>query len=446
MFLSLFSAKHINICAMPKAMPKIYIENYGCSANKSNAEIMAGLLERSGCIVVSDEKAAKDADIVIINSCIVKGPTENKILKRIKELAYSGKNLIVSGCMPEAENDLIHDAAPDAILLGPQHVRDVTKAVDLIISGKEVRTKIKDFIGEQHEIKLCLPKHRYNHVIDIVQISEGCDEYCTYCITKLAKGKLFSYPSENIIAEVNMALKEGCKEIWLTSQDCASYQHGLPDLLQNISQLKGKFFVRVGMMNPNNVLPMLNELIDAFKEEKIFKFIHIPVQSGNDEILKKMGRRYKAEDFKRIIEKFRREIPKITVSTDIICGFPTETKEQFQDSVKLIEEIKPDVLNISRFWPRPGTPAEKMEQLSGGETKNRSTELAEIFGKIALEKNKRWVGWKGKVLIDEKGKPGTDSWIGRNYCYKPVVVKSQCKLGDFADVEIKDATNNDLRG
>lgn len=420
-------------------MPTTYIENYGCSANKSNAEIMAGLLEKAGCMILTDEREAKNADIIIINTCVVKGPTETHAVKRIKELG--SKPLIVAGCMPEAEHGLLKEIAPDAILIGPQHVKDITKAADIILSGK----KRKDFIGERHEIKLCLPKHRYNRAIDIVQISEGCDGDCTYCMTRFAKGKLFSYPSDKIISEISSGLKEGCREFWLTSQDCASYEHSLPDLMQGINSIKGKFFARVGMMNPNKVLPMLDELVEAFRAEKIFKFIHIPVQSGNDEILKKMGRRYKAMDFAEIIRHFREKIPEITISTDIICGFPAETDEQFEDSLKLIGEIQPDVLNISMFWPRPGTAAAKMKQLPPGTAKERSRKLTEAFNRIALERNRKWIGWEGKVLIDEKGKPGTATWIGRNHCYKPVIVEGRYALGESIDVKIKDATTHDLR-
>ncbi|MBD3314049.1 tRNA (N(6)-L-threonylcarbamoyladenosine(37)-C(2))-methylthiotransferase [Candidatus Woesearchaeota archaeon] len=425
-------------------MANIYIENYGCSANRSNAEIMAGLLEKAGCIIVSDEGSA---DIIIINTCIVKGPTETKALKRFRETSSSGRPLIVSGCMPEAEYETVKNAAPEAILIGPQHVRDVVKAVDILLNRK----KKKDFVGEQHEIKLCLPKHRYNEVIDIVQISEGCDGACAYCITRFAKGKLFSYPAEKIISEIRSAVDAGCREIWLTSQDCASYEHGLHDLLQDISQIPGRFFVRVGMMNPDKVLPMLDELIDAFKQDKIFRFLHIPVQSGNDQVLKRMNRRYSVDDFRRIIRRFRQAIPDITVSTDIICGFPGETEDQFNDSLKLIKEIKPDVMNISRFWPRPGTPAEDMgDQVHGRITKQRSCMMQELHEKVSLEKNQKWIGWKGKALVDERGKKGTGTLIARNKSYRPVVVKQKkgqdkINLGDMVDVEIEDATWFDLR-
>ncbi|MFC1755709.1 tRNA (N(6)-L-threonylcarbamoyladenosine(37)-C(2))-methylthiotransferase [Thermoproteota archaeon] len=426
-------------------MVNIYIENYGCSANKSNAEIMMGLLEQAGHVIVDDIKQGK-ADIIILNTCIVKGPTEKKAIKRIREIRKTKKNMIITGCMPEAQFELVKNLAPKAILIGPSHIKDIVKAADILLNKEEKQ----DFTGEQHEIKLLLPKHRYNPVIDIIQISEGCDGNCSYCITRHAKGKLRLYSPEKIISEAKTAIEQGCKEIWLTSQDCASYDD-LPDLLHDIAGLEGDFFVRVGMMNPNKVLPILDELIESFKNEKIFKFIHIPVQSGNDEILKKMNRNYTSEDFKDIIKRLRKAIPKITISTDIICGFPTETTEQFDDSIKLIKEIKPDVMNISRFWPRPGTPAEKMEQHASRITKDRSRELTEEFHRIALKKNQKYIGWKGKALIDEYGKQGTDTLIARNSFYRPVIVKQnknkkqKLVLGDFVDVEIKDATSFDLR-
>jgi MiaB/RimO family radical SAM methylthiotransferase len=200
------------------------------------------------------------------------------------------------------------------------------------------------------------------------------------------------------------------------------------------------------MMDPNNIILILDDLTEILKSNKIFKFLHIPVQSGNDEILKKMKRLYTIDEFKKIIKKLRKEIPEITISTDIICGFPSETKEQFNDSLKLIEEIKPDVLNISRFWLRPGTKAANMEnQIHGNLTKQRSQLLTKEFNKISFEKNKKWIGWKGPILIDEKGKD--NSFVGRNYCYKPVVVKSNKDLlGKKINIKVNEVTNHTLRG
>ncbi len=424
-------------------MVKIYIESYGCSANLNDAEIMAGLLEKSGFLIVTNPEIA---DVIIVNTCIVKSKTQTKMYKVIRDLAkqFPHKKLIIAGCLPQVKLEL---PVNNVSLIGPHNIKDIVKVVDLAVKGKNV-----ELIDKNKQLKLMLPKISKNPVVNIVQILEGCTGNCSYCIVKQAKPVLFSFPEELILKEVKAGLKNNAKEVWITSQDNAAYglennkNSKLPELLKNIDKIQGKFLVRVGMMNPNNVLPILDELIDSYKSKKIFKFIHIPVQSGNNEILKLMNRKYKVEDFKKIIKKLREQIPEITISTDIICGFPSETEKQFNDSLDLIKEIKPDVINISRFGPRPNTLAEKMpNQVHGSITKKRSTKLTNLFNKTALEKNKSWIGWKGEILVDEIGKNKT--MVGRNFAYKPVVIKANKKfLGKFVEVEIKDATAYDLRG
>ena len=213
--------------------------------------------------------------------------------------------------------------------------------------------------------------------------------------------------------------------------------------MKKILAIDGNFFVRIGMMNPGDLKPILNEMIEIYKNSKVFKFLHVPVQSGNDEILELMNRKYKVDDFKEILRIFRREIPNISISTDIIAGFPTETEEQFNDSLNLIKEIKPEVLNISRFRPRPRTRAAQMEQLPPGVAKDRTRLLTDIFGNISRMGNEKWIDWQGNILIDEIGKE--DSFIGRNISYKPVVVKEDVKLGDIVRVRVKMVTAFDLR-
>jgi MiaB/RimO family radical SAM methylthiotransferase len=250
--------------------------------------------------------------------------------------------------------------------------------------------------------------------------------------------------------DVKSHLKTGCREIWITSNDTGAYmveqggKQKLSELLENILSVPLDFKVRVGMMNPGNTITILDQLIEIYKNPKMFKFLHIPVQAGNNEILKSMNRRYSAEDFINVVEAFRKEIPEITISTDIIVGFPSETEEQFNDSLKIIQKTRPDVLNISRYAAREGTIAAKMKQLSTNELKRRSRLMTELYRKIAFENNRKWLGWKGKILIDEEGK--NNSWIGRNYCYKPVIVKGNFKLGYEIEVRIFDSTSFDLRG
>ncbi len=428
-----------------------YIESYGCSANTASSEIMEGLLERVGMIRVS---SAENADIIIINTCIVKMPTEHHMIKRITEFynLYPQK-LIVAGCMPEAEPELVKRIAPKASMLGTHHIKEIVNGAKKILIGQRF-----ELLGYANEIKLSLPRVRKNPAIAIVPISEGCLGNCSYCIVKFAKGKLFSYPIEEVLKEIEHSVKAGCKEIWITSQDNSAYgldrqkKSQLPELLYKIGKLPGRFWARVGMMDPDGILPVIDDLVESFRSEKIFKFIHIPVQSGNNEILKKMRRRYTVENFKEIVKIFRKSIPKISLSTDIICGFPSETREQFMDSVNLIKEIKPDVLNISRFWAMPGTEALQMkEQIQGNETKERSKLLTEEFKKIALEKNIAELRTEQLVFIDEEKKVGGKiEYIGRTEFYRPVAVSSDNRDGrifkKFVRVRIKDVTPHSLIG
>ena len=303
---------------------KIHILTYGCSANINNSEIIEAILIKGKHKIVDSEEKA---DLVVINTCIVKGPTEQKIIKKMQEIKQP---LVVAGCMAEARQELVKKIRSDAILVGLNNLKNINKAI------KEK----KDFLGSEHEVKLKLPKKNRNKAVEIIHIDEGCLGNCSYCITKLAKGKLFSYPEELIVDAVK---KSKAREIWLTSQDCGAYGQDigtdLPGLLMKILKIKKDFLLRIGMMNPNHALKFADELIEIYKDKRIFKFIHLPVQSGNDEILLRMNRKYKVEDFVSIIEKFRENFPQITVSTDIICGFPGETEEQFSDSLKLIEKI-----------------------------------------------------------------------------------------------------------
>jgi len=208
------------------------------------------------------------------------------------------------------------------------------------------------------------------------------------------------------------------------------------DLLSEVCKIKEKFFVRVGMMTPNCALELLDGLIEAYRNKKIFKFLHLPVQSGDDEVLRLMNRFYSVEDFKKVVYSFRKEFPKITVATDVICGFPGESRDAFEHTVQLVEEVQPDIVNISKFFPRPSTPAAKMKQLSPEKVKVRSRRMAEVARRVSFEKNEAWRGWEGEILIDEKGKKPA-SWVGRNFAYKPVVMMcNEFLLGRFVNARV----------
>jgi threonylcarbamoyladenosine tRNA methylthiotransferase CDKAL1 len=343
------------------------------------------------------------------------------------------KEIIVAGCIAQTAYDELNEFS----LIGTTQVNNVVSVVEETINGNIVK-----LIAFEKNPRLNLPKISKNRIVEIVPICSGClGEPCAYCKVKQARGELVSYDKAAILKQITKAVFNGAKEIWLTSQDNGCYGKDIgtnfPELLGDIIKIPGDFKIRVGMMNPNHAKEWTDELAELMKNEKVFKFLHLPVQSGNNEILKLMRRKYTAEDFKEIVKKLRAEIPDISIATDIICGFPGETEEQFQDSIKLIREVKPDVLNRSRFWPRPGTEAAKMEgQIHGNETKRRCTIIVDIF-KIMMNVNneRKWAGWEGEILIDERGKD--DSWVGRNYAYRPVVVKGNLSLGDKVKVKVE---------
>ena len=312
--------------------------------------------------------------------------------------------------------------------------------------------KVIDLDPAKEKPLLSLPRQKSNPVVSIIPINFGCLGSCTYCCVIFARGHLRSYSIREIVERVQSDYAAGSREFWLTSQDTAAYGRDLgtdlAELLTAIDCLPGDFRVRIGMMTPNLITEMQNRLITAFDNPKIFKFLHLPVQSGDDSVLQYMRRFYTAAEFKEIVKTFRTEFPQLTLATDVIVGFPGETPEAFENTLELLEEVKPDVINVSKFFARPKTVAARMKEGLVGkeETKRRSTVTAELAKRLSAERNQRWVGWSGEVLIDEKGKV-EGSWVGRNFAYKPIVVKSADNLlGKTLQVKVVDALGTYLNG
>lgn len=353
-------------------MKKVFIKTFGCELNKADSEVIAGLLSKKKFKIVN---GINEADIIIVNSCGVKLPTQNKIINYIKKIPKT-KQIIVCGCLPRMLN--IKFYAPNINLVFDNNT--ITKV-------EQVIKKNKDMLSEKKECRINKPVIRIKKDIAIIPISQGClGAPCSYCSVKKARGELKSYKKEDIIKQVKKAIKEGCKKINLTAQDtgCWGKDIGkkLPELLKEILNIKGNFEVRLGMSNPNYILEYLNDMIKIYKNPKMKKFLHIPLQSGSNKILEDMERRYKVEDFEKIVERFRKEIPNMNIATDIIIGFPTETTEDFEKTLKVIKKIKPEVLNISKFGARPNTAAENMKQLPSQEIKRRSVIMHKTWNHI----------------------------------------------------------------
>jgi threonylcarbamoyladenosine tRNA methylthiotransferase CDKAL1 len=411
---------------------RVYVRSFGCPTNLADEETIIDCLLEAGYEVV---QKIEDADILIYNTCAVKTPTENRIMNILKN-SPANKKLIVTGCLPLINLERLRAEARADGIVGPSPGIRIVEAVSKVGNGQEVIILEKDF-----KSSLNVSKVRSHKVISIVPINYGCLGSCSYCCVVFARGRLRSCKIDEIVERIKFDVVSGTREIWLTSQDTGCYGKdigtNLSTLLRRICKIDEEFLVRLGMMTPNNALESLDELIQVYKDEKIFKFLHLPVQSGDDEILKNMNRFYSTEDFKKIVYRFREETPDITIATDVICGFPSESNEAFNKTLKLIEETQPDIVNVSKFFPRPHTIAEKMKPyVPLREVSERSKKVAELAKNISLEKNKKWAKWEGKILVDEKGKvPG--SWIGRNSAYKPIVVKSEeSLLGKFIDIRV----------
>jgi len=416
---------------MVESLRRVYVRSFGCPTNLADGEVIMDCLLEAGYEFV---KKAEGADILIYNTCAVKAPTENRIINILKNSPDS-KKLIVTGCLPLINLARLRAEVKADGIVGPSPGIRIVDAVSMVASGQKV-VMLEDF-----KPNLKTSKVRKRKVTDVIPINYGCLGSCSYCCVVFARGRLRSFKVDEIVERVRSDLAFGVKEIWLTSQDTGCYgkdiDTNLADLLRHVCRIDGEFFVRVGMMTPNYAFELLDELIHVYKDEKIFKFLHLPVQSGDNEVLKRMNRFYSTEDFRKIICRFREEIPDITIATDIICGFPGESGKAFERTLELVEETQPDIVNVSKFFPRPRTSAERMEpRVPIREVSERSRKIADLSKKISSEKNEKWLGWEGRILVDEKGKV-SGSWIGRNSAYKPMVIKSdQALLGKFIDVRV----------
>ncbi|HQQ25706.1 MAG TPA: tRNA (N(6)-L-threonylcarbamoyladenosine(37)-C(2))-methylthiotransferase, partial [Methanomassiliicoccales archaeon] len=346
---------------------KFIVETYGCTMNQGESAELAARLCSLGHKRVEDEN---EADAALINTCVVIEPTERKILRRLRYLRDQGKQLIIVGCMASVSPAALSEEFPGALISGTSGYPRFMKVLE------DEFQRCGEAIGPGVQGQLVLP------------IAQGCNGSCSYCITKLARGDLVSYPLKELVRRVEQALGQGVTEVLVTSQDTAAYgmdgNDRLPDLLEAICDLPGDFRVRVGMMNPDNLSEILDGMIDAYRHPKVYRFLHLPVQSGSDRVIREMGRAYTSSEFLEMVRMTRSSLPELTLSTDVITGFPGETEEDHRRTVELMEQLRPSIINVTRFSRRQGTVADGMKgQVPGWVSKERSRELTRLRFRIS---------------------------------------------------------------
>lgn len=417
---------------------------FGCWLNKADSDIMITKLRSLGWEYTED---VESADTIIVNTCAVREEAERNELKLLKRLSeeYPGKRLIVAGCLTRIRPATIKDVSPNAMLIsshGAELIDEVVSSnTDVHVYEDRPAKYLPNYYPELHG-------HRY-----VVPIQVGCLGNCSFCVTKIGRmgfGRVKSYGIDDIVNAITNAVSKGAREIYLTGQEISAYGrdrgYDLADLLEKIlAKVDGRFMVRLGMMEPLELSRIIDRLLDVVKSDwRVYRFFHVPVQSGSDRVLMLMRRKYSVDLFRDIVKRIRNAFPDATVATDIIVGFPGETDEDFWASVRLIEELGIDKVNLARYSRRPFTEAAYMEQVPEQVKKERSKIATDVFNRVALERNKTFIGremWGIVSEVDFKG----ENYVVRSYNYKPIAVR-KADIGAFVRVKVTDATSQRLFG
>ncbi len=396
----------------------IWFEGYGCTANQGETIEMRDHANQLGHEIAPNSDLA---ETVVLGTCTVIESTQNKMERRISELMDQGKKVIVSGCMATADAKILGSKFPNALLVSPG---DIDGLGDLIGRGG------------------CKPEKQDSPFAAILPISSGCLGRCTYCATLRARGRVTSRSVNDIFFKAQYAIDSGSKELLLTSQDNGAFgadsDTSLELLLSELSHLDGDFRLRVGMLNPMLVAGRSDAMAKAWGDSRTYKFMHLPIQSGSQKILDSMLRDHTLEDFWEVIETFRKYYPEMMIITDIITGFPGETDDDHQQTIDLLNSLLPDLVNLTRFSPRRGTPAARYKKVNSNTIKSRSQELTELRKKLGAKSFKRFVGRKTTVLAVENQKLG--STLCRDDNYRPIIIKENLPLGEFYDVLITESS------
>ena len=429
------------------------ILTYGCQMNVHDSENISGIMEDLG---YTKEENYEKADVIIINTCAIRENAQNKvvgILGRIKKLKETNPNIItiIGGCMPQEESvsNMIKDKYKWVdIVLGTHNIYDIPTLLENITKERKQNIEVYSVEGSIIEN---LPVKRDSKIKAWVNIQYGCDKFCTYCIVPYTRGKQRSRKMSEILKEVQELKDEGYKEITLLGQNVNAYgkdmdnEQDFATLLEEVAKI-GIPRVRFTTSHPWDFSEQMIDIIAKY--DNIMPFIHLPLQSGDDDVLKLMGRRYTKESYLALYDKIIHTIPNVAVSTDIIVGFPNETDEQFEHTLDVVRYCKYDNAFTFIFSARPGTPASRMHDSIDMETKRkRLARLNKTWNDLALEKNKAYIGRTVTVLVDGPSKKDENVYSGYTDTQKLVNFKGEnLQAGDFVEVKILDAKTFSLDG
>ncbi|MBH09277.1 MAG: tRNA (N6-isopentenyl adenosine(37)-C2)-methylthiotransferase MiaB [Candidatus Marinimicrobia bacterium] len=426
-----------------------FIDTYGCQMNLADSELVKTLLMDAGYQPASK---LESADAIFVNTCAIRDHAEQKVhsqLGRYSKIKESRRNIIIGvlGCMAQSlKHDLLEKKPYVDIVLGPDSYR---KLPDLLNRVHIDQSSVVDTTLSRYEVYDNLYPSRQEGINAWISIMRGCDKFCTFCVVPFTRGRERSRNSESIIKEAKKAVIDGFVEVTLLGQNVNSYEYNgykFHQLLEKVAQVPSLKRIRYTSPHPKDIT---NDLLDVMaSNDNICKNIHLPLQAGNDKILNRMNRTYTRKYFLNLVDNIRQTIPGVGISTDIIVGFPGETDIEFQDTIRVMENVKFDSAFMFKYSSRRGTKASEYEDhINDTEKQERLEKVIELQKMHSLERNNALIGKHEIVLVEKNSKKSTNKWAGRTDTNKWVIFdKEDAQIKDMVKVEITDSTGVSLRG
>ena len=438
----------------PQNPPKTYrVKSFGCQMNVYDGERMGALLAEKG---ITPAPEGEEADLVVLNTCHIREKAAEKVysdIGRLKKPDGSKPMIAVAGCVAQAEGEEIMERAPSvSLVVGPQAYHRLPDMLDKAVKGERATDTDMPAIAKFDS----LPKRKMRSPSAFLTVQEGCDKFCTYCVVPYTRGAEISRPYSDLIDEAHKLVDAGAREITLLGQnvnawageDAKGAKAGLGELIHAIAKIDGLERIRYTTSHPND---MDDALIEAHGTcDKLMPYLHLPVQSGNDRVLKAMNRAHTAESYLKLLERFRAVRPDIALSGDFIVGFPGETEVEFEDTLSLIDEVRYSQAFSFKYSPRPGTPAATMDnQIPEEVMKDRLARLQARLNRDQIAFNEASVGKTCAVLVERKGK-FEGQWLGKSPWLQSVWFEqpgaSEIDIGDMVEINLVEAGPNSIKG